>query len=160
MLEHFGVTEDTWRDAAVKDSNFLESESSLFVGRAVAALAQDPRMLERTGQLWSSWELSRAYQFTDANGRRPDWGAKATLDFSMFPSSFLDRYRTGLELQRDWLRRVTEHTARALSQLSPARAVTGRARTGAGKRREPATSTARARRARVAKGPRRARRSR
>ena len=39
MLERFGVTEQTWRDGGKKDANFLESESPLFVGRAVAALA-------------------------------------------------------------------------------------------------------------------------
>jgi len=119
MLEHFGVTEENWRDGGAKDSNFLESESPLFVGRAVAALAQDPRMLDRTGQLWSSWELSRDYGFTDADGRRPDWGAKAQLDFSMFPPSFLDLYRTGLELQRDWLNRLVTRTERWLRQLPP-----------------------------------------
>jgi len=27
MLEHFGVTEATWRDAGATDPNFLESES-------------------------------------------------------------------------------------------------------------------------------------
>ena len=41
--QHFGVTEANWRDAGKKDPNFLESESPLFVGRAVAALAADPR---------------------------------------------------------------------------------------------------------------------
>jgi short chain dehydrogenase len=133
MLEHFGVTEATWRDGGAKDSNFLESESPLFVGRAVAALAADPGVLAKTGQLWSSWELSREYQFTDVDGRRPDWGAKPTLDFSMFPPSFLNLYRRGLELQRDWLRRVSAHTARALSQLPPVRA---RARKGRTTRRK------------------------
>lgn len=117
MLEHFGVTEANWEDGGAKDSNFLESESPLFVGRAVAALAQDPRMLERTGQLWSSWELSRDYGFTDSDGRRPDWGAKAQLDFSMFPPSFLATYRTGLEMQREWLHRLATRTERALRQL-------------------------------------------
>ena len=43
MLEHFGVTEDNWREAGRKDPNFLQSESPLFVGRAIAALAADPR---------------------------------------------------------------------------------------------------------------------
>jgi hypothetical protein len=119
MLEHFGVTEANWQDGGAKDSNFLESESPLFVGRAVAALAQDPRMLERTGQLWSSWELSRDYGFTDVDGRRPDWGAKEQLDFSMFPPSFLEVYRSGLELQRDWLTRLAARTERALRQLPP-----------------------------------------
>jgi len=74
MLERFGVTEETWREGGKKDKNFLESESPLFVGRAVAALAGDPAILERSGQLLSSWELGREYRFTDADGRRPDWG--------------------------------------------------------------------------------------
>jgi NAD(P)-dependent dehydrogenase (short-subunit alcohol dehydrogenase family) len=125
MLEHFGVTEANWMEAGAKDSNFLESESPLFVGRAVAALAGDPRMIERTGQLWSSWELSRDYGFTDADGRRPDWGGKEQLDFSMFPPSFLDLYRTGLELQRDWLTRLAARTERWLRQLPPAQAGPG-----------------------------------
>jgi NAD(P)-dependent dehydrogenase (short-subunit alcohol dehydrogenase family) len=73
MLERFGVTEENWRDGGKKDKNFLESESPLLIGRAVAALAQDPKVLDRSGQLTSSWELARAYGFTDADGRRPDW---------------------------------------------------------------------------------------
>ncbi len=134
MLDHLGVTEANWQDAGAKDSNFLESESPLFVGRAVAALAQDPKMLERTAQLWSSWELSRDYGFTDADGRRPDWGAKDQLDFSMFPPSFLDEYRTGLELQRDWLNRLAARTERWLRQVPPAPAAPGRAAVSATRR--------------------------
>lgn len=117
MLEAKGVTEANWRDAGRQDSNFLESESPLFVGRAVAALAQDPEMLARTGQLWSSWQLSRDYGFTDIDGRRPDWGARETLDFSMFPPSFLELFRVGLELQARWLANLSERTAGALRQL-------------------------------------------
>jgi NAD(P)-dependent dehydrogenase (short-subunit alcohol dehydrogenase family) len=49
MPEHFKVTEATWRDGGRKDPHFLESESPIFVGRAVAALAADPRVLNRTG---------------------------------------------------------------------------------------------------------------
>ncbi|MFN2444576.1 MAG: hypothetical protein ABR606_03165 [Vicinamibacterales bacterium] len=55
MLEHSGVTENTWRDAGKKDKNFLESESPLFVGRAVVALAEDPARLDRSGQLFRLW---------------------------------------------------------------------------------------------------------
>ena len=44
MLQHFGVTEANWRDGGKKDRNFLESESPLYVGRAVAALASDPQV--------------------------------------------------------------------------------------------------------------------
>jgi len=77
MLKGFGVTEDNWRDAGKKDPNFLFSETPLFVGRAVAALAADPKVLEKSGELTSSWELSRIYGFTDADGTRPDWGEHA-----------------------------------------------------------------------------------
>jgi NAD(P)-dependent dehydrogenase (short-subunit alcohol dehydrogenase family) len=75
MLQHFAVTESTWRQAGKKDPHFLQSESPLFVGRAVAALAADPKVLERSGDVYSSWELAREYGFTDADGSRPDWGA-------------------------------------------------------------------------------------
>jgi len=73
MLEGYGVTETTWREAGRQDSNFLESESPLYLGRGVSALAADPNVLERSGQLLSSWELARHYGVTDYDGRRPDW---------------------------------------------------------------------------------------
>src|SRR6516225_1307844 len=57
MLQRLGVTEDNWREAGRKDPNFLESESPLFVGRAIAALAADPKVRARTGMLFGSWEL-------------------------------------------------------------------------------------------------------
>jgi len=116
MLERLGVTEANWRDAGRKDKNFLESETPLFVGRAVAALAQDPRVLERTGQLCSSWELGREYGFTDADGRRPDWGAVA-IDFSMLPPELLELMNAGSRIQLEWLNAVTKRTKRFLAQL-------------------------------------------
>jgi hypothetical protein len=72
------------------------------VGRAVVALAADPAVMNRTGMLFSSWELAREYRFTDYDGRRPDWGRHA-IDFSMFPPSFVDYFRTGTDLQIAWL---------------------------------------------------------
>jgi NAD(P)-dependent dehydrogenase (short-subunit alcohol dehydrogenase family) len=75
MLQHFGVTEDNWRDGGKKDKHFLQSETPLFLGRAVAALAADPNVLERSGDILSSWEVGRDYGIADADGRRPDWGA-------------------------------------------------------------------------------------
>jgi NAD(P)-dependent dehydrogenase (short-subunit alcohol dehydrogenase family) len=106
MLEGFGVTEKNWRDGGKKDKNFLESESPLYIGRAVAALAADPKILERTGQLFSSWELAREYKFTDADGRRPDWG-RLKIDFSGMPPDFLAYFRIGGRLTLEWLDRVT-----------------------------------------------------
>ncbi len=81
MLQQLAVSEDNWREAGKIDSNFLQSESPIFVGRAVAALAADPNVQERTGMLFSSWELAREYGFTDYDGRRPDWG-RHKIDFS------------------------------------------------------------------------------
>jgi NAD(P)-dependent dehydrogenase (short-subunit alcohol dehydrogenase family) len=77
MLEHFGVTEQNWRDGAQRDPHFIASETPRFVGRSVAALAADPNVMEKTGQALSSWKLSREYGFTDVDGSRPDWGEYA-----------------------------------------------------------------------------------
>ena len=120
MLERFGVTEETWREAGKKDKNFLESESPLFVGRGVVALASDPAVLNRTGQLFSSWELGREYKFADHDGRRPDWGA-IDIDFSRLPPQLLELMRTGSELQMQWLEAVTRRTKRFQGQLPKAR---------------------------------------
>jgi len=109
MLEHFGVTEKNWRKGGKKDRNFLESESPLFVGRAVAALAGDPRVLERSGQLFSSWELGRQYALNDADGRRPDWGA-LDVDYSQLPASFKDAMRDALQIQSEWLKVLLSRT--------------------------------------------------
>jgi len=116
MLERLGVTEATWRDYGRTDPNFLESESPLFVGRGVAALAGDRDVLARSGQLLSSWELSREYGFTDYDGRRPDWGALA-IDFSVLPDSLVDLFRTGTELQLQWLTTVAERTRAFLAKI-------------------------------------------
>ena len=102
MLQHFGVTEDTWREAGKKDPNFLESESPLFVGRAIAALAADPKVHDRTGMLLSSWELGRDYKLSDYDGRRPDWG-RHKIDFSVLPPALIDVFRTGTDLEIRWL---------------------------------------------------------
>jgi NAD(P)-dependent dehydrogenase (short-subunit alcohol dehydrogenase family) len=73
MLEHFGVTEENWRDAASIQPHFAAiSESPRFVGRAVAALAADPDLQRRNGGSFSSGELAREYGFTDLDGSRPD----------------------------------------------------------------------------------------
>jgi NAD(P)-dependent dehydrogenase (short-subunit alcohol dehydrogenase family) len=73
MLERFGVTEANWRDAAAISPHFAAiSESPLFVGRAVAALAADPGLERRNGGSFSSGGLAREYGFTDADGSRPD----------------------------------------------------------------------------------------
>ncbi|MFD0262607.1 SDR family oxidoreductase [Kitasatospora indigofera] len=75
MLEHFGVTEENWRDGASQDPNFAYSETPAYLGRAVAALAADPAVLARTGRALATWDLYKEYGFTDADGSRPDFAA-------------------------------------------------------------------------------------
>ena len=116
MLEHFGVTEETWRDGGRKDSNFLESESPLFVGRAIAAIAADPNRLARTGELVSSWQCGREYGFNDYDGRRPDWGRLA-VDFSTLPPALMEVLRTGTEMQLRWLETVLRRTREWYAKL-------------------------------------------
>ena len=87
MLEHFGVTKETWRDGVKTDPNFIASESPLFVGRGVAALAADANVKAKSGKVFASWTLAREYGFTDADGSRPDWGRH-------FEQAYGVRYRT------------------------------------------------------------------
>jgi NAD(P)-dependent dehydrogenase (short-subunit alcohol dehydrogenase family) len=72
MLEHFGVTEDNWREATEEEPHFAISESPHYVGRAVAALAADPEMNRWSGKSLSSGQLAKVYGFTDLDGSRPD----------------------------------------------------------------------------------------
>jgi NAD(P)-dependent dehydrogenase (short-subunit alcohol dehydrogenase family) len=72
MLEHHGVTDENWREATERTPHFCISESPLFVGRAVAALAADGERARWNGQSLSSGQLAQAYGFTDTDGTRPD----------------------------------------------------------------------------------------
>jgi NAD(P)-dependent dehydrogenase (short-subunit alcohol dehydrogenase family) len=72
MLEHFGVTEPTWRDALETVPDFCISETPRFVGRAVAALAADADRARWNGQSLSAGGLAQVYGFTDLDGSRPD----------------------------------------------------------------------------------------
>ena len=74
MLARFGVSEDNWRDYVKTDRHFAESETPWFVGRAVAALAADPKVASKSGKVYGSWTLAREYLFSDQDGTRPDWG--------------------------------------------------------------------------------------
>jgi NAD(P)-dependent dehydrogenase (short-subunit alcohol dehydrogenase family) len=71
MLDHLGVTEANWRDAAKKVRSFIASETPLFVGRGIAALASDPNVATKNGRVVASWDLGDEYAVTDADGTRP-----------------------------------------------------------------------------------------
>ncbi|NUR06797.1 MAG: SDR family NAD(P)-dependent oxidoreductase [Nocardioidaceae bacterium] len=72
MLENFGVTEETWRDALVKVPGFAISESPTYLGRGVAALATAGDGARWAGQTVTSRQLADAYDVTDTDGSKPD----------------------------------------------------------------------------------------
>jgi NAD(P)-dependent dehydrogenase (short-subunit alcohol dehydrogenase family) len=82
MLEHFGVTEDNWRDALdpnraeqgqpVAPPDFALSETPRYVGRAIASLAADPERARWNQQSLTSGELAKVYGFKDVDGTSPD----------------------------------------------------------------------------------------
>ncbi|HMI89232.1 MAG TPA: hypothetical protein VK550_34370 [Polyangiaceae bacterium] len=84
MLENFGVTEQSWRDALNPDRRdgpvappgFAKSETPRFVGRAVAALATDPKSARYNRRSVTAAELAREYGFTDVDGTQPDAWAR------------------------------------------------------------------------------------
>lgn len=71
MLDHFGVTEENWRDATEKAKEFIASETPLFVGRCIAALAADPGIASKNGRVFASWDLAEEYGVLDTDGSRP-----------------------------------------------------------------------------------------
>ncbi len=73
MLDHFGVTEATWRDAIAQDPHFAQSETPFYLGRAVVALAADPGVARRSGRALNTGDLAGEYGFTDVDGTRPHW---------------------------------------------------------------------------------------
>ena len=78
MLERMGVGEANWRDAAAKARGWIASETPYYVGRAVAALASDPNVYRKAGQVFASWTLAKEYGFTDIGGDSPSWGDYVT----------------------------------------------------------------------------------
>jgi NAD(P)-dependent dehydrogenase (short-subunit alcohol dehydrogenase family) len=72
MLEHYGVTEPSWRDAIAKESHFCISESPFFVGRGIAALAGDADLARYAGRVLTSYDLAQVYGVTDTDGTQPD----------------------------------------------------------------------------------------
>ncbi len=79
MLDAYGVTESAWRDALdperdgpVAPPGFAASETTRFVGRAVAALAGDDDRSRWNQRSVTAADLAREYGFTDLDGTQPD----------------------------------------------------------------------------------------
>jgi NAD(P)-dependent dehydrogenase (short-subunit alcohol dehydrogenase family) len=94
MLENFGVTEATWRDALRERPGFGISESPTYVARGVAALARAADVDRWAGTIISARQLADAYGITDADGSRPDcWGYIAAYGWEQEDGQGIDRFR-------------------------------------------------------------------
>lgn len=56
--------------AAAEFFDLSNSESPQYVGRAVAGLAVDPHVMEKSGQVWVTAALADLYGFADIDGKR------------------------------------------------------------------------------------------
>ncbi len=94
MLDGFGVTEATWRDALARMPGFAISESPTYVARGVAALAQDPDVAQFAGQVLTARRLADRYGVTDTDGSRPDaWGYIAAYGMEEQSGRDVERFR-------------------------------------------------------------------
>jgi dehydrogenase/reductase SDR family member 1 len=61
-------------EKVMEAADFLDlsnSESPQFIGRAVAALAADPNIMEKSGRILVAAALAQEYSFTDIDGKQP-----------------------------------------------------------------------------------------
>jgi len=62
-------TEGVMRNKDILDLS--NSESPMFIGRAVAALAQDKKIINKTGNILIAAEVAKEYNFTDIDVKQP-----------------------------------------------------------------------------------------
>jgi NAD(P)-dependent dehydrogenase (short-subunit alcohol dehydrogenase family) len=67
------LTEENWRERIKEDKFFAFSETPHYIGRAIAALAADSKVLAKTGLTLATWDLAEEYGFTDIDGTQPHW---------------------------------------------------------------------------------------
>jgi len=58
-------------EEAKNAADFHKTETVEYLGRAVAALAADPKAIEKSGRLHWVADLAREYGVTDVDGRQP-----------------------------------------------------------------------------------------
>jgi NAD(P)-dependent dehydrogenase (short-subunit alcohol dehydrogenase family) len=66
ILSAFHTDEQHWQDVPP----LAGTESPRYVGRAVVALARDPRIMEKSGGVYRVGDLAKEYGFTDVDGRQ------------------------------------------------------------------------------------------
>jgi NAD(P)-dependent dehydrogenase (short-subunit alcohol dehydrogenase family) len=68
VLAGHDTDEARWRERPA----LARTESPRYLGRAVAALASDPGVMEKSGAVYRAADLAREYGFTDIDGRQID----------------------------------------------------------------------------------------
>jgi NAD(P)-dependent dehydrogenase (short-subunit alcohol dehydrogenase family) len=66
ILAAYRTDEEHWREVPALSG----TESPRYVGRAVAALMADPKVMEKSGRVYRVGDLAQEYGFTDVDGRR------------------------------------------------------------------------------------------
>lgn len=69
VLREYGITPDELNYQVFEEHD--RTESVYYIGRAVAALAADPNVMEKSGRILAVGDLAREYGFTDIDGRQP-----------------------------------------------------------------------------------------
>jgi NAD(P)-dependent dehydrogenase (short-subunit alcohol dehydrogenase family) len=67
VLQAYSTDETHWQEVP----DLARTESVQYIGRAVAALAADPEVMEQTGRILTVGDLAREYGFSDHDGRQP-----------------------------------------------------------------------------------------
>jgi hypothetical protein len=73
VMMHFDKLPEKDREAQKKAFGLENSETTEYVGRAVASLAADPKVLKKSGKLIFGGDLAGEYDFTDVDGRAPNF---------------------------------------------------------------------------------------
>lgn len=109
VLETLGVTEANWRQAVKKRPEFAESETPFFVGRAIAALAADPKVMKKSGRVFNSAELAREYGFKDVDGRSPkiwEWISDSKFRYKKIDAAFYSYFDIDYEVWEKEVKRI------------------------------------------------------
>ncbi|MBS4221138.1 SDR family NAD(P)-dependent oxidoreductase [Bacillus sp. FJAT-49711] len=65
VLKHHKADEEHWHES----EELRRTETPYYVGRGIVALAEDPNVMEKSGQLLKTGDLAKEYYFTDIDGR-------------------------------------------------------------------------------------------
>jgi hypothetical protein len=74
MLEHFGVSEENWRDAIAKDKWFAISETPTLHRARGGRAGRRPGRRPWSGRALSSGVLAKHYGFTNLDGSQSEAG--------------------------------------------------------------------------------------